>query len=80
MRVIKTARVSSCFRFLGVVPLLLVSTFIASCAAIPQKKWYGVRTPDGKNLHHAYSTSGVSGSIVTADGIHVNPWSSTRSA
>lgn len=64
----KTVRGPSRFKVLGLVPLLLASTFIASCAGIPQKKWYNVRTPDGKLLHHAYSTSGVSGSIVTADG------------
>lgn len=64
----KADRTPSHFRCLGLGPLLLASTFIASCAAIPQKKWYGVQTPDGRILRRAYSTSGTSGSIVTADG------------
>lgn len=63
-----TVEVPSYSRFLGLVAIFLASTIISSCAALFPDHAYNVRTSDGKILKKAYSTSGVSGSIVTADG------------
>jgi hypothetical protein len=51
---------------LNLALVLTASTFFYSCALAPKKQYFS--TPGGKTNQHRYITSGVAGSIITADG------------